>query len=226
MRETGCSHLPTGAHLLFYSPLHLQRHSVKQIYQGIIFTCWRYECTAPPSGHTQPNMEAIHGEMWDFLAVHLKVCLHSTEQPTAIINKWRLLILCSCVSVLKTYYLLVISVCIYVCVVYLKGDTANRQVLVILQHAEVLSHQGGSVHQTHCRLRVTLPVVVLLCHVLQPGQAEVRRRLVAFRYPGEIWEWEKGSFSPLIHLVKAYLRSKSPYQKTVTCWTNKCKSGS
>lgn len=115
MRETGCSHLPTGAHLLFYSPLHLQRHGVKQIYQGIIFTCWRYECTAPPSGHTQPNMEAIHGEMWDFLAVHLKVCLHSTEQPTAIINKWRLLILCPCVSGLKTYYLLVISVCICLC---------------------------------------------------------------------------------------------------------------
>lgn len=90
-----------------------------------------------------------------------------------------------------------LSLYVYVCVVYLKGDTANRQVLVILQHAEVLSHQGGSVHQTHCRLRVTLPVVVLLCHVLQPGQAEVRRRLVAFCYPGEIWEWEKGSFSPL-----------------------------
>lgn len=80
---------------------------------------------------------------------------------------------------------------ISVCVVYLKGDTANRQVLVILQHAEVLSHQGGGVDQTHCRLGVTLPVVVLLCHVLQPGQTEVRRRLVALCYPGEIWEREK-----------------------------------
>uniref|UniRef100_A0A3Q1G6E4 Secreted protein n=1 Tax=Acanthochromis polyacanthus TaxID=80966 RepID=A0A3Q1G6E4_9TELE len=32
---------------------------------------------------------------------------------------------------------------------------------------------------------VTLSVVVLLCHVLQPGQTEVRRRLVALCYPTE-----------------------------------------
>lgn len=74
---------------------------------------------------------------------------------------------------------------ICICVVYLEGDAANRQVLVILQHAEILGHQGSSVDQTHSRLSVTLPVVVLLCHVLQPGQTEVRRCLVALRYPEE-----------------------------------------
>ena len=77
----------------------------------------------------------------------------------------------------------------YFCIgtLYLEGDAANRQVLVILKHAEVLSHQGSSVDQTHGRLSVTLPVVVLLSHVLQPGQAEVRRSLVALRYPVEYW---------------------------------------
>lgn len=68
--------------------------------------------------------------------------------------------------------------------IYLKCDTANRQVLVILQHAEVFGHEGGSVDQTHSRLSVTLPVVVFLCHVLEPGQTQVRRRLVTLCYPG------------------------------------------
>lgn len=54
---------------------------------------------------------------------------------------------------------------------------------MILQHAEILGHQGSSVDETHRRLSVTLSVVVLLCHVLQPGQTEVRRRLIALRNP-------------------------------------------
>lgn len=74
--------------------------------------------------------------------------------------------------------------CIWV--IYLKSDAANRQVLVIFQHAEILGHQCSSVYQTHSRLSVTLPVVVFLCHVLQPGQTEVRRRLVALCYPEEV----------------------------------------
>lgn len=73
--------------------------------------------------------------------------------------------------------------CIYV--FYLEGDAANRQVLVILQHAEILGHQGSGVDQTHRRLSVALPVVVFLRHVLQPGQTQVRRCLVALRYPEE-----------------------------------------
>lgn len=72
---------------------------------------------------------------------------------------------------------------ISICILYLEGDAANRQVLVILQHAEILGHQGSSMDETHCRLCVTLPVVVLLCHVLKPGQTEVRRRLVALCDP-------------------------------------------
>lgn len=73
----------------------------------------------------------------------------------------------------------------FIAVLYLKGDAANRQVLVVFQHAEIFGHQGSSVDQTHSRLSVTLPVVVLLCHVLQPGQTEVRRRLVPLCYPVE-----------------------------------------
>lgn len=38
-------------------------------------------------------------------------------------------------------------------------------------------------NQAHRRLCVTLPVVVLLCHVLQPGETQIRWRLVAFRDP-------------------------------------------
>lgn len=80
--------------------------------------------------------------------------------------------------------------CIYV--FYLEGDAAHRQVLVILQHAEILGHQGSGVDQTHRRLSVALPVVVFLRHVLQPGQTQVRRCLVALRYPeegnrGRVW---------------------------------------
>lgn len=100
-------------------------------------------------------------------------------------------ILCCCISCY--FFTLSLSMClclayvvyIYIFVTYLEGDTANRQVLVVLQHAEVLGHQGSSMDQTHSRLSVTLPVVVFLRHVLQPSQTEVRRCLVTLRYPGE-----------------------------------------
>lgn len=68
-------------------------------------------------------------------------------------------------------------------ITYLEGDAAHRQVLVVLQHAEVLSHQGCGVHQTHCRLGEALLAVMLLSHVLKPGQAQIRWRLVALRNP-------------------------------------------
>lgn len=62
---------------------------------------------------------------------------------------------------------------------HLEGDAANRQVLVVLQHAQIFGHQGGSVDQAHGRLGVAFSDVVLLSHVLQPRQPEVRRGLVA-----------------------------------------------
>uniref|UniRef100_A0A8C7Z3Y7 Uncharacterized protein n=1 Tax=Oryzias sinensis TaxID=183150 RepID=A0A8C7Z3Y7_9TELE len=61
---------------------------------------------------------------------------------------------------------------------------------------------------------VTFPVVVLLSHVLQPGQTEVRRRLVTLCYPGRK-EVEGSHFHSFftylfLHFLKVKLRFKSP----------------
>lgn len=66
---------------------------------------------------------------------------------------------------------------------YLEADTAHREIIPVLQHAQVLCHQRCSVHQAHACLCVALPLGVLLCHVLQPSQPQVWRCLVAFGNP-------------------------------------------
>lgn len=65
----------------------------------------------------------------------------------------------------------------------LEGDASHRQILAVLQHAEVLGHQSGAVHQTLSRLGVVVPLRVLPRHVLEPREPQVRRRLVAFGDP-------------------------------------------
>lgn len=65
------------------------------------------------------------------------------------------------------------------CLSYLKADAAHRQVAVVLQHAQVLGHQGGCMHQAHGGLCEALLLSVFLCHVLEPSQPQVRRCLVA-----------------------------------------------
>ena len=65
----------------------------------------------------------------------------------------------------------------------LEGDTANGQVAAVLQHVEVLCHQGGAVHQAVGCLRVVPSLRVLPRHVLQPRQAQVRGVLVALSAP-------------------------------------------
>lgn len=49
---------------------------------------------------------------------------------------------------------------------YLEGDTANRKVLSVLEHAEVFGNQGGTVDQALGSLCVVVPLRVLPCHVL------------------------------------------------------------
>lgn len=66
----------------------------------------------------------------------------------------------------------------------LEGDASHRQILAVLQHAEVFRHQSGAVHQTLSRLGVVVPLRVLARHVLEPREPQVRRRLVAFGDPG------------------------------------------
>lgn len=61
---------------------------------------------------------------------------------------------------------------------YLKADAAHRQVAVVFQHAQILGYQGGRVHQAHGGLCVALLLGVFLRHVLEPGQPQVRGRLV------------------------------------------------
>lgn len=68
---------------------------------------------------------------------------------------------------------------------HLEGDAAHRQVLAVLQHAQVLSHQSGAVDQTLSRLGVVVPLRVFPSHVLKPRQPQVWGRLVALRNPGE-----------------------------------------
>ena len=66
----------------------------------------------------------------------------------------------------------------------LEGDAANGEVAAVLQHVEVLGHQGGAVHQAVGRLGVVAPLRVLAGHVLEPRQTQVRRVLVALGDPG------------------------------------------
>ncbi len=68
---------------------------------------------------------------------------------------------------------------------YLEGDTAYRQILAVLQHAQVFCHQGGAVHQTLSSLGVVVPLRVFSSHVLKPRQPQVWRRLVTFCNPGD-----------------------------------------
>lgn len=63
---------------------------------------------------------------------------------------------------------------------YLKADTAHWEIAMIFKHAEVLGHQCCSMDKTHGCFCVALPLGVLLCHVLQPSQSQVRRCLISF----------------------------------------------
>ena len=61
---------------------------------------------------------------------------------------------------------------------HLKADAAHGQVAVVLQHAQILGYQSSRVDQAHGGLRVALPLGMFLCHVLEPGQPQIRRCLV------------------------------------------------
>lgn len=182
--KTFCSRFPQEHRICLFPPFNFKRQCIIQRYRGTTFLFWRYECTAPPSGHTQSNLVRFCGSLMLCVAQR-KVCLSSTKQPSFMTNKRKILI---CIDKLFLFFSFLPVPCLFnnfisICILYLEGDTANRQVLVILQHAEILGHQGSSMDETHCWLCVTLPVVVLLCHVLKPGQTKVRRRLVALRNP-------------------------------------------
>lgn len=101
---------------------------------------------------------------------------------------------------------------------YLESDAAYREIFVVLEHAEILGHEGSSVDQAHSRLGVTFPVVVLLGHVLQPGQTEVRRRLVTLCYPAGKEVAGEVAFSLffyfLVFFLKVKLRFKSVLRAT------------
>lgn len=60
-----------------------------------------------------------------------------------------------------------------------EGDSSNWQVWTVLQHVEVLGHQCCTVHQTHGSLCMLCSLTVLLGHVCQPGEPQVRRVLIA-----------------------------------------------
>lgn len=92
----------------------------------------------------------------------------------------------------------VVGLCSYVS--YLEGNAADRQVLVILQHAQVLRHECRSVDQTHGRLGVTISDVVVLRHVLQPRQPQVRGGLVALRNPEQGILSQRCSFSEILFI--------------------------
>lgn len=66
---------------------------------------------------------------------------------------------------------------------HLKRDTAHREVFPVLQHAQVLSHQGCRVHQALGRLSMVAPLRMLPCHVLQPRQPQVGGILIALGNP-------------------------------------------
>lgn len=66
---------------------------------------------------------------------------------------------------------------------HLKCNTAHREVFPVLQHAQVLGHQGCRVHQALGGLGVVAPLGVLPCHVLQPRQPQVGGILVALGNP-------------------------------------------
>lgn len=68
----------------------------------------------------------------------------------------------------------------------LKRNAANGQVATVLQHVEVLRHQGRAVDQAVGRLGVVASLAVFPRHVLQPRQAQVRRVLVALCNPGDV----------------------------------------
>lgn len=70
---TVCSHDPTG-HVHFPS-FQLLRHCIILWYQGTIFLWWRYDRTAPPSGHRQPNLDRFPGEQLLLCAVQGRICL-------------------------------------------------------------------------------------------------------------------------------------------------------
>lgn len=61
---------------------------------------------------------------------------------------------------------------------HLKADAAHGQIAVVLQHAQIFRHQSSRMDQAHGGLRVALPLGVFLCHVLEPGQPQIRRGLV------------------------------------------------
>lgn len=67
--------------------------------------------------------------------------------------------------------------------IYLEGHTADREVAAIFKHVEVLGHQGGAMHQAVCCLRVVASLRVLPCHVLQPGESQIWRVLIALSNP-------------------------------------------
>lgn len=67
---------------------------------------------------------------------------------------------------------------------YLKRHASHRQVFAVLQHAQVLCHECCWVHQALRGLSVIAPFRVLASHVLQPGQPQVWRGLVALGNSG------------------------------------------
>ena len=96
------------------------------------------------------------------------------------------------------------------CFSYLEGDAAHGQILAVLQHAQVLGHQSGAVHQTLGRLSVVVPLRVFARHVLKPRQPQVRRCLVALCNPGDTdtsqkirtkdWQRDDGAHSAATHV--------------------------
>jgi hypothetical protein len=62
---------------------------------------------------------------------------------------------------------------------YLECYASNRKILPIFQHAQILGDKGCGVDQALSSFGMIASFRVLASHVLQPGQAQVWRRLVA-----------------------------------------------